>query len=130
MFLSLTSENKILPPCDHTFLKPHISLAFFNSTTLLFVRLSVMLTVFPLSFFLVLKILLRTLYLVNLTLMGRGTLLSSFRFPKRCVLSISWMVISSHKSFFTMLIISGSVSLLFFSFTPSTRTQFLLEYCS
>ena len=53
-FLSLTSENKILPSCDHTLLKPYISLAFFNSTTPLFVRLSVMLTDFPLSFFLVL----------------------------------------------------------------------------
>ena len=86
--LSLTSENKILPPCDQTFLKTCISLTFFNSTTFLFVRLSVMLTVFPSSFFLVLKILLRTLYLVNLTIMGRGTLLSSLRFPKQCVLSI------------------------------------------
>ena len=104
--LSLTSENKILPPCDQTSLKTCISLTFFNSTTFLFVRLSVMLTVFPSSFFLVLKILLRTLYLVNLTIMARGTLLSSFSFHIRCVLSISWMVVSSPKSFFTMLIIS------------------------
>ena len=115
---------------DHTFLKPCICLAFFYSTTLLVVRLSAMLTVFPLSFFLDLKILLQTLYLVNLTIMGRGILLSSFRFPKRCVLSISWMVIYSHKSFFTMLIISWSVSSLLFSSTPCTRRQFLLENCS
>ena len=130
MFLPLTSKNKILPSCYDTFLKSYTSLAFFNSTTLLFVRLSVMLTAFPLSFFLVLKIILRTFYLVNLTVMGRGTLLSSLRFPKRCILSISWMIISSPKSFFTTLIISWSISWFCFSSTPCIKRQFLLEYCS
>ena len=134
MFLSLTFKNKILPSCGHTFLKSYTSFAFFNSTTLLFVRLSVMLTAFPLSFFLVLTTILRTIYLVNLAVMGRGTLLSSLRFPNRCILSISWMVIFSPKSFFTMLIIhiqqSWSISWFCFSVTPWIRRQFLIEYCS
>ena len=130
MYLSLTFKNKILPSCDQTFLKPYIYFAFFNSTNLLFVKTSVMLIVFPLSIFLVLKILLGTLYLVNLTIMGRGTLLSSLRFPNQCVLSMSWIVIFSPKSFFKMLIISWSVSSLFFSTTPCTRRQFFLKYCS
>ena len=102
---------------------------FFNSITLLFARFYVMLTFFLLSFFLVLKMPLRILYLVNLTVMGRGTLLSSLRFPKRCVLWISWIVISSLISFFIMLMIAWFVYSFFFSSTPRTRRQFLLECC-
>ena len=48
-----------------------------------------MLTFFSLSFFLVLQILQRTMYLVNLTIVGHGTFLLGLCFPKWYVLSIS-----------------------------------------
>ena len=69
-----------------------------------------MLTFFPLSFFLVLKI------------------LSYLRFLKTCVLWISWMVISSIISYnFDNHLICVFVIL---SFTPCKKRQFLLDHCS
>ena len=99
---------------------------FFSSVTLFFVRFSVIF----ISFFLVLKMLLQFLYLVNLKIIGQETLLSSLRFPKWCVLSISWIVISSAISFSIMLMIPRSMSSLFFSLTPCTRRRFIFEDCS
>ena len=59
MFLQLISKNTTWPSSDHTFLKSFTSVAFFASITLLFVILSVVPIFLPLSFFFVLKIVLR-----------------------------------------------------------------------
>ena len=99
-------------PPDAPLMWPHISKVIHlhsshkeqSSMTLLFVGLYLMLTIFPWSFFFDLDTLLRTLYLVNLIIIGLGTLYyqvyPSLYFSNRCFLSISWVVISFPISFF------------------------------
>ena len=75
--------NFTIASCNQTFLNPCSFLAHFSSLTLSFVRFSVILTFSPLSLFLFLKTLPRTVYLQNLIIIGIGVLLSCFLFPNR-----------------------------------------------
>ena len=121
------SVYKIFPP----FIRPDIPKTVFfanfqQCSILVFVRLSVTLICFPFNFLLFLKIFALTLYLENLMIIGRGLLLSGFRLPKQCDLSIS----SSSISFFKTLITTSSMFSWFSSSIPCISKRFLLEYCS
>ena len=118
--------KRILPSVAHTLVKPYSSLALFNCSILLAVRLFFMLTPVPFNFLLLAKTLFLVLYLVNLTIIGLG-LCPSFFLPILWDLLISFSVISTSSFSFIVLRTRSSVSFFyrssFFSAIPPTKRQ-------
>ena len=124
--------KRILPSVVHTLVKPCSSLALFNCSIFLAVRLSVMLTPVPFNFILLAKAFFLVLYLVDLTIIGLG-LCPSFFLPILWDLSISFSVISTSSFSFIVLRTRSSVSffivhLFFLLFHPLKDSCHL--YCS
>ena len=133
--------TELFPSCIQTFLNKNSFLALVSTCIRFWVRLLVMLISVSFNFFLFLNTLLLMLYIANLTMIGLDCLpFLSFSihwlqsiWTSLCtqwLWSISTSVSFSCKSSFkvsitTMLVFSFSLY-----FTPCTKMQFLLEYCS
>ena len=87
--LSVAPLYKIFPSSIHTFANPCFIPDFFRSSVGFRVKLSVILTLNILAFFLLEKTFFLTLYVLSFTIIGLGLFWPGFFFPNLCIRSRS-----------------------------------------